>query len=79
MQDRLDKRIARIISGINIGTKKYQSTTSMVSVSSSKSSYETYNRNMDNQDKLPGGLFESVKQIQNFKHNFKVAMHGRSN
>eukprot|EP00957_Ditylum_brightwellii_P211548 15366307-Ditylum_brightwellii.AAC.1 len=33
---------------------------------------------MDNQDKLPGGLFESTKQIQIFKHNFKVAMHGRS-
>eukprot|EP00957_Ditylum_brightwellii_P032616 2471962-Ditylum_brightwellii.AAC.1 len=34
---------------------------------------------MDDQDKLPGGLFESEKQIQIFKHDFKVVMHGRSN
>eukprot|EP00957_Ditylum_brightwellii_P068999 5237452-Ditylum_brightwellii.AAC.1 len=34
---------------------------------------------MDNQDKIPGGLFESAKQTQIFKHNFKVMMHGRSN
>eukprot|EP00957_Ditylum_brightwellii_P192901 14687545-Ditylum_brightwellii.AAC.1 len=51
----------------------------MASVSSSKSSYKSYKRNMDNQDKLSSGLFESAKQIQIFKHNFKVAMHGRSN
>eukprot|EP00957_Ditylum_brightwellii_P047418 3601864-Ditylum_brightwellii.AAC.2 len=51
----------------------------MVSVLSSKSSYKTYKRNMDNQDKIPSGLFESAKQIQIFKHNFKVGMHERSN
>eukprot|EP00957_Ditylum_brightwellii_P135616 10341218-Ditylum_brightwellii.AAC.2 len=32
---------------------------------------------MDYQEKLPGGLFKSAKQIQIFKHNFKVAMHGK--
>eukprot|EP00957_Ditylum_brightwellii_P039832 3015682-Ditylum_brightwellii.AAC.1 len=34
---------------------------------------------MDDQDKLPGRLFESAKWIQIIKHNFKVAMHRRSN
>eukprot|EP00957_Ditylum_brightwellii_P047486 3606447-Ditylum_brightwellii.AAC.1 len=79
MQDRLKKRITRIISGINISTKKYQSTASMASVSSSKFLHNTYKRNKDNQYKFPGGLFESAKQIQIFEHNFKVVMHGRSN
>eukprot|EP00957_Ditylum_brightwellii_P029697 2244985-Ditylum_brightwellii.AAC.1 len=79
MQEHLDTRIARTISGINISTKKYQSNTSMESISSSKSLYKTYKRNMDNQDKLPSVLFESTKQIQIFKHNFKVAMHRKSN
>eukprot|EP00957_Ditylum_brightwellii_P096826 7373846-Ditylum_brightwellii.AAC.1 len=51
----------------------------MVSVFSSKSSYETYKRNMGNQEKLPCGLFKSAKQIQIFKHDFKVAMHRTSN
>eukprot|EP00957_Ditylum_brightwellii_P084306 6410338-Ditylum_brightwellii.AAC.1 len=78
MQDCDDKRIAGIISGVNISTKKYHSTASMASTSSSRSSYETYKRNMDNQEKLPGGLFESAKQIQIFKHNFNVTMHRRS-
>eukprot|EP00957_Ditylum_brightwellii_P036342 2751826-Ditylum_brightwellii.AAC.1 len=78
IQDRLDKRIARIISSVNISTKKYHSTSSMASISSSRSSYETHKRTMDNQEKLPGGLFESAKQIQIFKYNFKVAMHQRS-
>eukprot|EP00957_Ditylum_brightwellii_P082739 6291060-Ditylum_brightwellii.AAC.1 len=79
MQDCLDKRITRIISGVNISTKKYHSTSSMESVSSSKSLYETYKRNMGDQEKLLGGLFNSAKQIQIFKHDFNVAMHGRSN
>eukprot|EP00957_Ditylum_brightwellii_P171022 13019055-Ditylum_brightwellii.AAC.1 len=34
---------------------------------------------MDNQEKLSSGLFESAKQTQIFKHDFKVTMHGRSN
>eukprot|EP00957_Ditylum_brightwellii_P160223 12197847-Ditylum_brightwellii.AAC.1 len=63
MKDCLGKRIARIISSINISTKKYHSAASMASVSSSKSLYKTHKRNMDNQDKLPGGLSESAKQI----------------
>eukprot|EP00957_Ditylum_brightwellii_P074034 5625416-Ditylum_brightwellii.AAC.1 len=79
MQDCLDKRIARIIFGIYISTKKYHSTANMVSVSTSKFSYKVHKRNMDDQDKLLGGLFTSAKQIQIFKHNFKVVMHGRSN
>eukprot|EP00957_Ditylum_brightwellii_P101557 7740049-Ditylum_brightwellii.AAC.1 len=33
---------------------------------------------MDGQEKLPGGLFESLKQLQIFKYNFKIAMHRRS-
>eukprot|EP00957_Ditylum_brightwellii_P037446 2832602-Ditylum_brightwellii.AAC.1 len=33
---------------------------------------------MNNQEKLSGGLCESSKQIQIFKHDFKVAMHRRS-
>eukprot|EP00957_Ditylum_brightwellii_P064885 4922388-Ditylum_brightwellii.AAC.1 len=63
MQDCLDKQISRIISGVNIVTKKYHSTSSMASVSSSRSLYKTYKRNMDNQEKIPSGLFESTKQI----------------
>eukprot|EP00957_Ditylum_brightwellii_P044147 3349615-Ditylum_brightwellii.AAC.1 len=50
----------------------------MASISSSRSLYETHKRNMGNQEKLPSGLFESTKQTQIFKHNFKVTMHGRS-
>eukprot|EP00957_Ditylum_brightwellii_P111181 8477618-Ditylum_brightwellii.AAC.1 len=50
----------------------------MASVLSSKYSYKTHKRNMGNQEKLPGGLFESAKQIQIFKHDFKLAMHRRS-
>eukprot|EP00957_Ditylum_brightwellii_P143304 10917901-Ditylum_brightwellii.AAC.1 len=50
----------------------------MASVSSSRSLCEAHKRNMDDQEKLPGGLFESYKQIQIFKHNFKVTMHRRS-
>eukprot|EP00957_Ditylum_brightwellii_P197853 15072343-Ditylum_brightwellii.AAC.1 len=73
-----DKRIARIIFSINISTKKYHSTSSMASVSSSRSLYKTHKRNMDDQEKLPSGLFGSAKQIQIFKHNFKVAMPRRS-
>eukprot|EP00957_Ditylum_brightwellii_P002448 187977-Ditylum_brightwellii.AAC.1 len=34
---------------------------------------------MDGQGKIPGGIFESAKQIQIFKHDFKVTLHGRSN
>eukprot|EP00957_Ditylum_brightwellii_P028122 2123149-Ditylum_brightwellii.AAC.1 len=79
IQECFGKRITRIISSININTKKYHPTASLASASSSKTLYETYKRNIDNQDKLPCGLFESAKQIQIFKHNFKVAMHGRSN
>eukprot|EP00957_Ditylum_brightwellii_P061458 4664980-Ditylum_brightwellii.AAC.1 len=78
VQECLDKRITRIISSNNISTKKYHSTSSMASVSSSRASYETYKRNMDDQEKLPDGLFESAKQIQIFKHDFKVVMHGIS-
>eukprot|EP00957_Ditylum_brightwellii_P168616 12834402-Ditylum_brightwellii.AAC.1 len=77
MQDCLDKKITRIISSLNISTKKYQSTASMVSISSSNSFYKTYKRNIDDQDKLPGGLFESAKQIQIIKHDFKVTVHRR--
>eukprot|EP00957_Ditylum_brightwellii_P083775 6367653-Ditylum_brightwellii.AAC.1 len=51
----------------------------MASVSSSKSLYEIHKRNMDNQDRFSSGFFELVKRIQIFKHNFKIAMHGRSN
>eukprot|EP00957_Ditylum_brightwellii_P047561 3612740-Ditylum_brightwellii.AAC.1 len=34
---------------------------------------------MGNQEKLPGGLFDSSKQLQTFKHNFKITMYGRAN
>eukprot|EP00957_Ditylum_brightwellii_P126722 9658667-Ditylum_brightwellii.AAC.1 len=70
MQDHFDKRIARIISNVNISTKKYHSTASLASASSSKFLYEAYKRIMDDQEKLHGGLFESAKQIQIFMHNF---------
>eukprot|EP00957_Ditylum_brightwellii_P076420 5808033-Ditylum_brightwellii.AAC.1 len=50
----------------------------MASVSSSRSLYETYKRKMNNQEKLPGGLFKSAKQIQIFKYDFKVSMYRRS-
>eukprot|EP00957_Ditylum_brightwellii_P088539 6743717-Ditylum_brightwellii.AAC.1 len=76
MQTDFDSWIAKIILVVNMSNKKL----SAHSVSStSVTSFKMYKRNMDDQEKLPGGLFNSSKQLQIFKHNFKIAMHGRSN
>eukprot|EP00957_Ditylum_brightwellii_P147484 11230930-Ditylum_brightwellii.AAC.1 len=77
MQNCLNMRITRIriIYGVNISTKKYNSTARLAFVLSLKSLYKIYEKNMDNQNKIPVRLFESAKQIQIFKHNLKVVMH----
>eukprot|EP00957_Ditylum_brightwellii_P092200 7019323-Ditylum_brightwellii.AAC.1 len=68
--------ITKIISAINVS---YKRTVSNSVSSQSVSFYELYKRKMDDCKKLPGGLFESSKQLQLFKHNFKIAMYGQAN
>eukprot|EP00957_Ditylum_brightwellii_P104408 7951890-Ditylum_brightwellii.AAC.1 len=64
--------IAKIISIVGVNTKKAAKHSS----SSSISLFELHKRNKDDQEKLPCGPFESSKQLQVFKHDFKVAIHG---
>eukprot|EP00957_Ditylum_brightwellii_P091958 7001766-Ditylum_brightwellii.AAC.1 len=68
-----DRCIADIIVAVNAKAqnKPLQS-------ASTKTEYKQRKRNLDNQDKLPGGLFESAKQLQIFKHDFKTATHSRA-
>eukprot|EP00957_Ditylum_brightwellii_P058028 4400550-Ditylum_brightwellii.AAC.1 len=75
MQAGFDHWIAKNISAVNMNNKKLSAHSVL---STSVTSFEMYKRNMDGQEKLPGGLFESSEQLQIFKHNFKIAMHGRS-
>eukprot|EP00957_Ditylum_brightwellii_P079683 6059071-Ditylum_brightwellii.AAC.1 len=65
-----------IITTVNLSNKKAASSVSQSLASASSASFEAYKRHMDDYEKLPGGLFESSKQLQIFKHNFKIAMHG---
>eukprot|EP00957_Ditylum_brightwellii_P042109 3189467-Ditylum_brightwellii.AAC.1 len=58
---------------MNFNTKKIVACT----LSNPISPFELYKRN--NQEQLPGGLFESSKQLQVIMHDFTVVMHGRAN
>eukprot|EP00957_Ditylum_brightwellii_P097715 7441827-Ditylum_brightwellii.AAC.1 len=77
MQADFDRHIAKIISSVNENTKRAGVSANQSVFSASSNFYETYKRNTDDQEKLPGGLFELFKQLQIFKHNFKIAMHER--
>ena len=77
MQADFDRRIAKIITAVNQNTKRAGVSANHSVSSASSNFFETYKRNMDDQEKLPGGLFESSKQLQIFTHDFKIAMHGR--
>eukprot|EP00957_Ditylum_brightwellii_P207319 15352447-Ditylum_brightwellii.AAC.1 len=78
MQADFDCCIANIITTVNVNSKKAAFNTSQNISSASSTSFKVYKRHMDDQKKLPGGLFESSKQLQIFKNNFKTAMHGQS-
>eukprot|EP00957_Ditylum_brightwellii_P062963 4778565-Ditylum_brightwellii.AAC.1 len=78
MQADFDCCIAKIITAVNFSNKKAAFNASQSIASASITSFEAYKRHMDDQEKLSGGLFESSKQLQIFKHNFKIAMHGQS-
>eukprot|EP00957_Ditylum_brightwellii_P139907 10661215-Ditylum_brightwellii.AAC.1 len=73
---KFDRRIADIIIAINVTTKSDLSLQS--TMTGKRNDYKQHKRNLDNQEKLPGGLFESTKQLQIFKHDFKVATHSRA-
>eukprot|EP00957_Ditylum_brightwellii_P133561 10183213-Ditylum_brightwellii.AAC.1 len=64
-----DCHIADIIVAVNAKAQKPLQSTS------TKTKYEPHKRDLGDQEKLPGGLFESAKQLQIFKHNFKIAAH----
>eukprot|EP00957_Ditylum_brightwellii_P135068 10298027-Ditylum_brightwellii.AAC.1 len=74
VQEKIDLCITKIISAVNMNTKK----AAKHLPSSSTSLFELHKRNQDDQEKLPGGPFESSKQLQVFKHDFKVDMHGKA-
>eukprot|EP00957_Ditylum_brightwellii_P108369 8267148-Ditylum_brightwellii.AAC.1 len=78
MQADFDCCIAKIVTAINLNNKKAALGASQSNASASSTSFKAYKRHMDGQEKLPGGLFESSKQLQIFKQDFKTAMHGRS-
>eukprot|EP00957_Ditylum_brightwellii_P173562 13214712-Ditylum_brightwellii.AAC.1 len=75
MQANFDCCIAKIISAVNLNNKKLSAHSVFFT---SVTSFEMYKRNMDDQEKLPHGLFESSKQLQFFKHDLNIAMHRRS-
>eukprot|EP00957_Ditylum_brightwellii_P058593 4443719-Ditylum_brightwellii.AAC.1 len=59
MQADFDRRIAKIITAVNMNNKKaFFSTSQSISFTSS-TSFEVYKSHMDDQEKLPGGLLES--------------------
>eukprot|EP00957_Ditylum_brightwellii_P096077 7319963-Ditylum_brightwellii.AAC.1 len=72
MQANFDHCIAKIISFVNKNTKRAGVSTNQSVSSASSNFYKTYKRNMDDQEKLLGGLFESSKQLQIFKHDFRI-------
>eukprot|EP00957_Ditylum_brightwellii_P072437 5504932-Ditylum_brightwellii.AAC.1 len=61
MQVDFDCRITKIISTVNVNNKRAGVSSNQSVSSASSNIYETYKRNMDDQEKLPGGLFESSK------------------
>eukprot|EP00957_Ditylum_brightwellii_P096634 7359877-Ditylum_brightwellii.AAC.1 len=60
VQAKFDLCTTKIIYAVNLNTKKV----AKHSPSSSISLFELHKRNQDDQEKLPGGLFESSKQLQ---------------
>eukprot|EP00957_Ditylum_brightwellii_P026390 1996315-Ditylum_brightwellii.AAC.1 len=58
MQADFDCRITKIIAAVNENTKRAGVSANQSVSSASSNFYETYKCNMDNQEKLPGGLFE---------------------
>eukprot|EP00957_Ditylum_brightwellii_P100096 7628160-Ditylum_brightwellii.AAC.1 len=78
MQAEFDCHIAKIITAVNVNNKKAAFNTSQSVSSTSSTSFKAYKRHMYDQEKFPRGLFESSKQLQIFKHNFKITMHGQS-
>eukprot|EP00957_Ditylum_brightwellii_P126346 9631807-Ditylum_brightwellii.AAC.2 len=71
VQAKFNLCIAKIISAVNLNTKKAAKHLPSPSISL----FDLHKHNQDNQEKLLGSLFESSKQLQVFKHNFKIAMH----
>eukprot|EP00957_Ditylum_brightwellii_P012643 955582-Ditylum_brightwellii.AAC.1 len=71
-QANYDRRIAKIISAINMSYKRTLSTSMS---NQSVSSYKMYTHSMYGPKKLLGGLFESSKQLQLFKHDFKITIY----
>eukprot|EP00957_Ditylum_brightwellii_P050093 3796890-Ditylum_brightwellii.AAC.1 len=67
-----DRCIADIIVAINMKAQK------PLQSASTKTKYEQHKKDLDDQEKLPGGLFESAKQLQIFKHDFKIVTHSRA-
>eukprot|EP00957_Ditylum_brightwellii_P027826 2103735-Ditylum_brightwellii.AAC.1 len=61
-----------------MNNKKASLSTSQSVSSASITSFKVYKRHMNDQEKLTGGLFESSKQLQIFKHDVNIAMHGQS-
>eukprot|EP00957_Ditylum_brightwellii_P066265 5029313-Ditylum_brightwellii.AAC.2 len=55
MQANFDCCIAKIITAVNISSKKAAFNTSQSVLSTSSTSFKVYKRNMDDQEKLPGG------------------------
>eukprot|EP00957_Ditylum_brightwellii_P007309 555288-Ditylum_brightwellii.AAC.1 len=70
-QANFDQRLAKIISVVNILTKRMAKNSMSTQ---SASSYELYNCNMENCKKLSCSLFKSSKQLQSFKHVFNIAI-----
>eukprot|EP00957_Ditylum_brightwellii_P087080 6627913-Ditylum_brightwellii.AAC.1 len=68
-----DRRIADIIVAVN--AKAYDKP---LQSASTKTEYEQHKRDLDEQEKLLGGLFKSAKQLQIFKHDFKTAAYSRA-
>eukprot|EP00957_Ditylum_brightwellii_P052700 3994995-Ditylum_brightwellii.AAC.1 len=64
----------KIISTVNINNKKAAKN----SPSPLTALFELHKCNQDNQEKLPGCLFDFSKQLQVFKYDFKVAMYGQA-
>eukprot|EP00957_Ditylum_brightwellii_P024790 1873427-Ditylum_brightwellii.AAC.1 len=71
VQAKFNLYIAKIISAVNVNTRK----TSKHLPSSLISLFELHKHNKNDQEKLPGGPFESSKQLQVFKRDFKEAMY----
>eukprot|EP00957_Ditylum_brightwellii_P035147 2665386-Ditylum_brightwellii.AAC.1 len=67
-----DCRIADIIVAVNVKAQK------TLQSASTKTKYEQHKRDLNNQEKLPGCLFESAKQLQIFAQDFKITVHSRA-